>query len=194
MVKNITIVVEDEVQLNIVKKLIKVSAPEVHIGRVLGMRGNSYIKNGINAFNEAAKIVPYVIITDLDSYRCPTLLINDWFYIKKSPNLLFNIAVKEAEAWLLADRKSFATFFGIAEATIGRNPEAITDPKRHIVTITKKSQNRAIREGLLPQGTAKVGKLYNTILGEYISSSWNIFNAAQNSKSLSRLISKIKSI
>ena len=190
----ITLVIEDDVHLNIAKKVIRETAPGLHIGRILGKRGNAYIKKGIRSFNEASNIVPYIIITDLDTYECPPALLAEWFPVKINPRLYFNIAVKEAEAWLLADRKSFAGFFGISERVIDKNPEAISDPKSHIVNIAKKSKIRAIREGLIPQGTAKVGKLYNTILGDFIRSSWRVFASAENAESLERFIDKIKKI
>jgi len=41
-----------------------------------------------------------------------------WLPYPKHPNLLFRVAVKEVEAWLLAHRAAFATFLGISDKLI----------------------------------------------------------------------------
>jgi hypothetical protein len=191
---DITLVVEDDVHLHIAKKVLAVTAPALNIGSVLGKRGNLYIKKNARSFNQASRIIPYIVITDLDIYKCPLELITDWLKFKLHPSFYFNIAVKEAEAWLLADRSAFAGFFGISETRISRIPEKIPDPKQYIVNIVKHSRNRAIREGVVPQGTAKVGNLYNYILEKYINNAWRIPESVRHSASLARFVNKIKGI
>ena len=189
---NVTLVVEDDVHMHAIRKIISANAPDICITRVLGKCGNVYIKNNIRAFNEAARFIQYIILTDLDDIECPPTFIENWIPFKKSPSLLFSIAVREAESWLLADRKSFADFFGISKARITKDPESINDIKQYIVSLVQHSKKRTIREGLLPKGTARVGILYNALLEQYIVSSWNTYEAAISSKSLNRFIEKIK--
>lgn len=188
-----TFVIEDDVHLHIIHKVLK-RAPHIIIGRILGRRGNQYIKSQLHSFNEASlKVNPYIILTDLDSIECAPKMNNDWFPFSKSPKLLFNIAVREGEAWLLADRKNFARFFGVSASSIDRDVEGIPDPKLYIVNLARQSRKRTIREGIVPDGTAKVGKLYNTILEEFIQNTWDVSMASNHSNSLDRFIQRLNS-
>lgn len=36
--------------------------------------GSGYIKKNISGFNEASRVVPFFVLTDLDNYECPMSL------------------------------------------------------------------------------------------------------------------------
>jgi hypothetical protein len=76
--------------------------------------GYGYLKRTVNGFNNAAQGIPFLVGTDLDTYECPPALIDDWLPRPKHDNLLIRVAVREAEAWVLADRDGFAQFLGIS--------------------------------------------------------------------------------
>jgi hypothetical protein len=194
MMREITIVVEDDLHLNIAKKVINRAAPSININRILGKRGSSYIRNNLKSFNQAANVKYYVVILDLDLVECAPLLLEDIITFKQNKDLLLNVAVREAETWLLADRKRMAAFLGIAESKIRREVEEIQDPKNYLIRLASHSKYPPIRRALIPEGGAKVGRLYNSTLEEFIREKWDINSAMKNSRSLSRFVAKIKNI
>ncbi|MFQ5630810.1 MAG: hypothetical protein ACE5I1_18720 [bacterium] len=187
----INLVIEDEVQLNILKRVLAYSNQPFVINSTLGLRGNDYIKRNLHAFNHAARFIPCLVLTDLDRTECAPLLVREWINFKRNPNLIFRIAVREAESWLLADRNNFASFLGVSHAKMERNTESIDNPKEYIVRIARKSRKRRIREALVPFGTATVGPNYNFALTEFILNKWKIEKAIENSQSLSRAIKSL---
>ncbi|OGJ89502.1 MAG: hypothetical protein A2487_06340 [Candidatus Raymondbacteria bacterium RifOxyC12_full_50_8] len=189
---NVNLVVEDDIHLFVLRRVIRYSSRNFEIYRVLGKRGNSYIKQNMLAFNKAAKHFPFIILTDLDRAICAASLIDEWIAFKKDGNLLFRIAIREAEAWLLADRKNFASFLGVSDNIIDRDPEGIDNPKEYIINLAKRSSKRNIKKDIIPQGTASIGRNYNTCIGEFILNSWSVDDACRHSKSLQGLVTKIK--
>ncbi|HND78233.1 MAG TPA: hypothetical protein PLN79_13160, partial [bacterium] len=95
----IRLVVEDELHQNVLIRILKHFDDKFEIGDVYGFRGNSYIKKKLHAFNEASQLSPYLVLTDLDNYACPPTLIGEWVNFTISHNMIFRIAVKEAESW-----------------------------------------------------------------------------------------------
>jgi len=54
-----------------------VSKNKFIINNIYGNSGFGYIKSKISGFNNAAKNFPFLIITDLDEYECPPVLIKE---------------------------------------------------------------------------------------------------------------------
>ncbi len=190
----VNLIIEDDVQLHVIRKIISNKVQQLQIGKILGRRGNIYIKSNLHSFNEAARFSPYVVLTDLDLCECVPLMIKEWIRFNKNPDLLFNIAVREVEAWLIADRHSFANYLGVSIARIQRTVEEIDDPKQYIVSLARRSRKRNIREGIVPEGTAKVGKLFNSLMEKFIREEWNVLDAAHNSPSLNYFIKNLEKI
>lgn len=184
-------VVEDIIQEQILLTLFNKYRPETILYPAIGKRGNSYIRQKMSGFNDASRYTPYVILTDLDHIPCPPQLINDWINFPISQSLLFRIAVKEAEAWLLADRIGFARFIGVAASKIPLNSETIRHPKEFIVSLAKKSLKRSVRADIIPEGISSVGPGYNPKMEEFIVNHWNVENAIHNSNSLRKAIERI---
>ena len=100
--------------------------------------GYGNIKKKVQSFLEMAKQSYVLLVTDLDTADCPPSLIRNW--LGKDPQealdlpsrLLFRVAVREVEAWLLADRDGLARFLGISVANFFLDPEALSDPKQHL--------------------------------------------------------------
>lgn len=80
----------------------------------LGISGFGYLKKSVEKFCKAANNgLNVFMLTDLDQTVCAPLLIADWFKsATKSDKFLFRVAVREVEAWVMADRQAFADFFG----------------------------------------------------------------------------------
>jgi hypothetical protein len=134
----ITLVIEDQLQRLVARKLIE-QQNTLNIARELGMTGNQYIKSNLKKFNEAADFaLPFVVLTDLDAYDCPIALLQEWLPSKPHKRLLFRIAVREVEAWLLADRTNFAKFLGVPVSRITTEPEGIPKPKEFIFELARR--------------------------------------------------------
>src|SRR5665213_1999972 len=115
----INLAVEDELTERVLRVVLKATARPYSVEAVYCKGGCTYLRQKILAFNQAARIRPYLLVTDLDNGECPPDLIENWFGCKladypsrKHPNLLFCVAVREIESWLLADRAGFARFLG----------------------------------------------------------------------------------
>lgn len=149
--------------------------------------GFGYIKKNIKGFNEASKGCPFFILTDLDTSRCAPTLMEDWLRESIHPNLIFRIAVREVEAWLLADIEGFSKFTGVSKANFLINPEEIEDPKGELLKLIRRCRIRKIKEDILPKNEyASVGPNYNARLGQFIENHWSIHRAMERSDSLKR--------
>jgi|SRR5271165_2070746 len=157
--------------------------------------GYGYLKRTINGFNNAAKGIPFLVATDLDRYECPPALVNDWLTSPKHHNLLIRVAVREAEAWVLADREGLARFLGISAARVPGDVEAQPDPKETLIQLARMSRKKFMRDDLCPRrnSTSKVGPNYNARLGSFVSTDWDLSAARLNSPSLDRTVNRLVS-
>lgn len=180
-------VFEDDLSEAVMIKIAKHFGDKFYIGNSYNGQGFGYIKTNINGFNQAASSVPFFVLTDLDNHECPPTLISNWLKRKKHPNLLFRVAVREVEAWLLADKAGFSRFTGINIQSLPSNPESFLNPKKTLIDIIQKSKKRSIKNDILPiSNNASVGPNYNGRLIEFVNSIWSIERAKINSQSLQR--------
>ena len=189
----INLAVEDLLSEVVLRAILRQSNRPYEVGTCYCKRGYGYLKKTIRGFNTAAKGTPYLVLTDLDRAECPLGLLQEWLPYPKHPNLLFRIAVREVEAWLLADREAFAKFVGVQQELIPQDVDAIDDPKRILITIVSRSKNRELREGVvpLPKSTAKVGRDYNGQLIPFVEDYWKVEVAMCNSPSLQRAVNAV---
>ncbi|TAL60668.1 MAG: hypothetical protein EPN85_06820 [Bacteroidetes bacterium] len=186
----LTLVFEDELSEFAMSKLISRFGNKYKIHQTYQGYGFGYIKANIKGFNEASIVNPFFVLTDLDRYNCPLELIEEWLNFPKNPNLIFRIAVKEVEAWLLADRGGFAAYTGVSIVNIPMKPELEIDPKRTLLNIVRGCGKRKIKEDILPKNNyAQIGPNYNGRLMEYVQHYWDLNRAIKNSESLQRAVS-----
>ena len=159
-------------------------------GDVYGKQGKEYLRQKIAGYNNAARRSPWIVLVDLDrEQECPPPLLNAWL-AQPAPNLCFRVAVREVEAWLMADVERLAAFLRVARNTIPANPEGLDDPKTAMVNLARSSKRMAIREDMTPRpGSGRqVGPAYSSRLIEFVSSFWRPDVAAMRSDSLRRAI------
>lgn len=158
--------------------------------------GFGYLKTRLPDFIASCQGgVNLLLLTDLDTRPCPPDLLKDWFGEKVKPDsLLLRIAVREVEAWVLADRSQFANWLGVAESTVSNDPESCLDPKADLLKLAARSRHRNLREGLLPKKGApsKIGLEYNDLLCEFVTNQWCIEEASKLAPSLERAIRSLK--
>ncbi|MCB1524511.1 MAG: hypothetical protein KDJ20_08180 [Hyphomicrobiales bacterium] len=135
-------------------------------------------------------------MTDMDNWECPPTLKVDWFGEESlAQNVLFRVAVREVEAWLLADRLGLAAFLGVNVNSIERGCDLIQDPKRHLLAVARRAR-REIREDLLPprNSVATQGFGYNQRLSEFVLEHWSPSAAVTESPSLERAVRRIREL
>jgi len=157
--------------------------------------GFGYLRRTIPGWNQAARSVPFIVLTDLDKYECPAELINDWLRVPKHRNLLFRVAVREVESWLLADSPNFSEFLGVRSSLIPADTDSLPDPKATLVQLARRSRSKQIRESIVPAkgSTAKQGPDYNGCLCTFVRKRWDLDTAKANSPSLARTVDRLSS-
>ncbi len=183
---------EDELSCSVLRRLAAESGRFV-VSREINTRGNDQLRKSIAKFKSASHVLPHLVLTDLDRYSCPPSLIKDWGVGKLPARLLLRIAVREVEAWLLADRHGIANFLQVAPNKIPLAPEAEPDPKRTLLNLARKSRSRRLAQELVPeQGSAAcIGPLYNVRLSEFVQSAWKPDLARESAPSLARAMSRL---
>jgi hypothetical protein len=157
--------------------------------------GHGYLRANLRAFNGAAAQTPHLLLTDLDIAACAPELIQQWQGTSLHPNFLLRIAVREVEAWLVADAANMADFLGVAPNHIPANAETVANPKEEIVRLAGLSTDAEIQQSLVPRpgSTAKTGRLFNRSLVGYVRDLWDIDAAAANADSLARALRALRS-
>lgn len=186
---------EDEPSEAVLRKLIAAADRGFSVSRVFPARGNGQLKARMATFRSASHVVPHVILTDLDRYPCPLALLRDWKATDLPSGLLVRIAVREVEAWLLADREGIADFLGIPKTKLLTNPEADPDPKRTLLNLARRSRKRRLATEMVPEpgSCASIGPLYNRRLCEFVATAWNMERAIPLAPSLDRAFARLRS-
>ncbi|MCC7171861.1 MAG: hypothetical protein IT459_15555 [Planctomycetes bacterium] len=143
----------------------------------------------------AARFQRVFVLRDLDRLDCvPTLLRS------MQPNapsgLVIRVAVRQVEAWLLADRDACARWIGVAAKDIARDVESLADAKDHLVSLAAKSKHRGFKNGFVPQASAasaRVGPRYTAEVERFVRTRWDPERAARHSESLSRALRALRS-
>ena len=158
--------------------------------------GFGYLKAKLPSFIASCRGgLSFLLLTDLDTSPCPPNLLKDWLGGTVKPkNLLLRVAVREVEAWVLADRSRFADWLGIAETEVPVDPESCPDPKADLLNLAAKSKKRNLKEGLLPKKGAPtpVGLEYNDLLCDFVETKWRLDEALKTAPSLARAILRLR--
>ena len=159
------------------------------------LSGFGYLQANVQAFNHAAAETPHLLLTDLDVAVCAPELIREWLGGAAHPNFMLRVAVREVEAWLLADGHNMADFLGLAPSALPANIEAVAEPKEEIVRLASTSPDPEIRDNLAPRpgSTATTGRLFTRSLIGYVRDRWDVNAAAGNADSLARALRALRS-
>ncbi|MCB0764947.1 MAG: hypothetical protein KDB84_09590, partial [Flavobacteriales bacterium] len=119
--------------------------------------------------------------------------IADWKLHSVQGRLIFRIAVREVEAWLLADRAGFAEFLGLPVTKIPQAPESLRDPKQTLINLARRIKRRRLAEELIPPvgSSSSVGPFYNDRLSEFVTTKWNVQSASKRSPSLAKALYRL---
>ena len=197
---------EDDVILAVIRRILAHCLTKYEVIQALPARGGQ-IKSKISEFNKLSEKYPVVLLIDLDNDDCAPLLLSK-LVKNKHESFIFNIAVDEAEAWLMADREGFADYFKIKLADMPSTHQNKQGGMRVLTEMNfaykssmyltheliKKSKSSEFIQQLAPKKNASKGAEYNSCMLPFIENTWNIENARQNSDSLSRMILRIQKL
>lgn len=154
--------------------------------------GNQYIRKHIKSFNEASRVTPYLILTDLDNHNCVVEFMENWIPAHtRNKDFIFRVAVREVESWLLADTVNLSSYLGVSQNHLERlAPDEVGDPKKTLINIASRSRISSIRSDIVPpQNSSRIqGPGYNIALQHFVSKLWNIEQACNRSHSLKKTV------
>lgn len=165
-------------------------------GPIYGKKGKDDLRKKIRAYNLAAQHAPWVILVDLDNDADCALALRQAWLSNPAPNLCFRVAVRQVEAWLMADRETLAKFLDIPQDKIPNNPEGLPNAKWEMAKLAQASRSREIRDDMArrPGSGCAVGPAYPSRLIEYAQKHWRPAVAAQRADSLRRAIACLKQL
>ena len=170
----------------VVRRLVEMAGAS--LGRVYGKNGKPNLRERLEGYNQAARFAHWVVLVDLDQdAECAPLLKAAWLP-RPETHMCFRIAVREVEAWLIADRERLARFLSVPIAQIPQEPETLANPKRTMVDIARKSRRAAMREDMVPRaGSGRpIGPAYTSRMIEFVEKKWRPGVAEHSSDSLRR--------
>lgn len=185
---------EDILSEEVGRRLILELGENFSIGLTFRQNGNGYLRQRLPNFCNIAERQPFLLITDLDQTLCPAYLISDWLSNRPQPtNLLFRVAVREVESWLLADHDGILTLLGPHIKKLTEKPDLLPDPKGELLRHAQKAP-REIREDIVPDkhAIARIGLGYNRRLTHFVRNVWDPNRAAVRSESLRRTRDRLR--
>ncbi|MFH1136398.1 MAG: hypothetical protein V1816_09990 [Pseudomonadota bacterium] len=195
--------VEDPPSAEVAKKIVEYRNEHAE-GSLAFIEGFPHVTKG---FGKIKKMAPRFLamaenglvtftVTDLDKEACPPELIKKWFSIKAKPaelprRVIFRVAVREIEAWILADQFGCSAFLGIPEDNFPSFPDTLNDPKEHLLSIIRKKGKKKWLREMLPTSNSQIGPMYNIRLCEFVKEAWSPERASASSPSLARAINSL---
>jgi len=185
-ITSITIAVEGPTDEAVARRLI--DAAGATLGAVYGKSGKPAVLQRLNGYNAAARFSPWLVMVDLDQDADCAPPFRARHLPQPAETMCFRVAVRETEAWLMADRDALADFLSVTPARIPLQPDEIPQPKQTLVNLASHTRRRDIREGMVPRpGSGRtVGPLYTSLLIQYVRTHWRPEVAELHSDSLRR--------
>jgi len=191
----INIATEDPLSEAIAERLVT-TCTGFEISERLGLRGKGHLYSNLKSYAEFANYCPLLLLADLDQVECAPTLIADWrssININPPQGFLFRIAVREVEAWLLADTVGCGSL--LKSNKVPRDPDHLADPKATLLRLAERAP-RQIRDDLVVRSgqVASQGTGYNLRLRKFVIEEWNLVDAAANSPSLERACRRLREL
>jgi hypothetical protein len=184
----LTIATEDELSEAVAQRLVADMQPALHVAQTLRRNGFGYLRSKMSSWCELARNQPVFLLTDLDMKSCPAELVQQWRGGLNLPtNLVMRVAVREVEAWLLADHNAMRQLLG-ERGRLPGEPDTLTDPKQSLLQLAARYAPRDVREDLVQQSGAmsSQGIGYNARLVNWVQTCWRPELASDRSPSLRR--------
>lgn len=192
----VNVATEDELSEAVAVRLVDEAFGVGRIGNRLGRKGNGYLIKKLPGLRQMANREPVLILTDLDDSNCVPKLLQKWTTGQQLPeNLLLRVAVRETEAWLLADRNGIADLLEISPNKIPLDPESLSDPKQFLLNLAQKATRDVRSELVAARGAvAAQGLGYNRVLTSFVSARWKLTEAKASSASLYKAVTRLQEL
>lgn len=193
---DLAIVAEDLLGVAIAQRLVEHIAPGTPLAPPpLHTHGLSPLLAGLPKYIGASRIVRHFLLVDLDRVACAPSLLQGIGLNNSPEGLMCRVAVREAEAWVLADREGFAAMAGIPVAKVPLRPEELPDPKQTLINLVRRSRRRRLAEQIVPPSGSRVsiGPLYNEVLGDHVRMNWDPDAAARVAPNLAKAVLRLGS-
>jgi len=185
----INLVVEGVVDEAVLNRVVQSAG--LATARVFGKTGKQHLLENIRRYNQAAHHSPWVALIDFDGEEgCVGPFVARHLPMP-SKFMRFRVAVREVEAWLMADSLHLASFLRIARAAVPAEPDSVTDPKLTMVNLARASRSSRIRRDMVPRpgSGANEGPAYASRLIEFVTvGGWRVDAALAASESLRRCV------
>ena len=192
MAHPVTLAVEGSTDIPVAQRLLALVGLEV--GPIHQKGGKAGLDARLTSYNRAAAFSSWLVLRDLDhDALCAGALVAQ-LLPRPAKGMCLRIAVRETEAWLLADRDRIAQYLSVSAALIPIDPDALDDAKQTLVNLARRSRYATMRTGIVPSPgtTASVGPGYWGHVAEYATRFWRPTVAARNSPSLARCIKALR--
>jgi len=190
----VALVVEDELSLSVMLKVMAFTERGYTVLRPRVEKGVDNIRKSLTKYRNASRALAHVVLVDLDDKPCAPVLRAQWGLTTLPDAMLFRVAVREVEAWILADRAGFSAFVGILPSKVTLTPETLPNPKQALINLVRSSRNRRLVRELVPEQGSSMSKgpLYNERLGEFVRDTWDVSVAMQAAPSLQRTLDRLQ--
>jgi hypothetical protein len=109
----IALATEDELSQAIALRLISELKRPHHVTHILRRNGFGYLKSKMDSWCRMAEHQIMMVLTDLDQANCLVEFRDQWLAERPLPaGLIFRIAVREVESWVLADHQALRELVG----------------------------------------------------------------------------------
>jgi hypothetical protein len=183
----VALATEDELSETVGRRLLVDARPQLGAGLLLRKGGFGYLRSGMAKWCALARAQPVFLLADLDHEPCASSLIRNWLReLPRPEDLLLRVAVREIEAWLLADHEGMQRLLG-RKGTPSVDPDLLQDPKQHLLQLARSAKRDVRRDLVAERGTvAAQGIAYNARLCDFVSNDWDPERASSRSASLRR--------
>jgi len=187
--KYVLLGVEDAPSEAVLKRLVGEHPSDLSVSNTIGMQGWTLLRKKIGSFAQTSQHMPAIVLTDLDDRECAPALVQDWMrgITFPTPDLLLRVAVREVEAWLIADHEATRSLLQLPGLMVPPEADDVRDPKEWLLLQAQRSP-RSVRSELMRYEGAKLkqGLGYNDALVAMARSDWSPARAAERSDSLRR--------
>ncbi len=152
---NAAIVGEDSVTKEIIKKQISIYAAHLTLLNEIPARGSQALNpDNIVKYNNLALSTPVILLTDLDDSQCAPVKKQQILHgIKQNPMFIINIAVEEAETWLMADKDNFISYFCVEDKIPNALPHKMYGKKERVETLYTYKPSLYMMREIIPTST-----------------------------------------
>jgi hypothetical protein len=183
----IAVATEDELSEAIALRLISELKLPHDVTHALRRNGFGYLQSKMGSWCQMAEHQIMLVLTDLDQANCLVEFRDQWLADRPLPtSLIFRIAVREVESWVLADHQAMRELVG-KKGVLPTQPDTLPDPKQALLGLGKTAP-KSVRDDLIRtiDGQLRQGVGYNARLTHWINTAWSPERAAERSPSLAR--------